>query len=101
MEIETITELIHEHMYDRLNESANLPDGRNVKHNQNLIKKPKWEDSAQYNNSRKPMEFDKRKQRDNRCGQCGILNWTKQHNCPAKGAEFRKCKRKGTVRKKV
>ena len=32
MTIETITDLIHEYMYDRLNDSNNSNDGRNVKH---------------------------------------------------------------------
>ena len=32
MTVETITTLIHEHMYDRLNESYNSNDGREMKH---------------------------------------------------------------------
>ena len=32
MTIETITDLIHEYMYDRLNDSNNSNDGRNIKH---------------------------------------------------------------------
>ena len=32
MQIETITDQIHEYMYDRLNESNNSDDGKNVKH---------------------------------------------------------------------
>ena len=32
MTIETITALIHEHMYDRLNDSNNSNDGREIKH---------------------------------------------------------------------
>ena len=31
MTIETITDLIHEYMYDRINDSNNSNDGRNVK----------------------------------------------------------------------
>ena len=34
MAIETITDLIHQYMYDRLNDSNNSNDGRNVKHAQ-------------------------------------------------------------------
>ena len=39
MTIETITDLIHEYMYDRLNDSNNSNDGRNIKHVQERSKK--------------------------------------------------------------
>ena len=41
MTIETITDLIHEDMYDRLNDSNNSNDGRNIKHVQERSKKNK------------------------------------------------------------
>ena len=44
-------------------------------------------------------ENQRYKQRDNRCGQCGAPNWTRQHICPAKMAECRHCKRKGHYEK--
>ena len=95
MEIETITELINEHMYDRLNESDNSTDGKNMKQTQNPNKKPIWEGKSSYKSQGKQMEYDKQKQRDNLCGQCGIPNWTEQNNCPAIGAECEKSKKKG------
>ena len=39
MTIETITALIHEHKYDRLNESNNSNDGKEIKHVQTTIQK--------------------------------------------------------------
>ena len=44
MTIETITALIHEHMYDRLNESNNSNDGKEIKHVQERPHKRKWTD---------------------------------------------------------
>ena len=44
MIIETITALIHEHMYDRLNESNNLNDGKEIKHVQERPYERKWTD---------------------------------------------------------
>ena len=41
MTIETITDLIPEFMYDRLNDSNNSNDGRNVKHVQGRPQKKK------------------------------------------------------------
>ena len=41
MTIETITDLIHEYMYDRLNDSNISNDGRNIKHSQERPRKRK------------------------------------------------------------
>ena len=42
MTIETITALIHEHMYDRLNDSNISNDGREIKHVQERPYQQKW-----------------------------------------------------------
>ena len=42
MTIETITALIHEHMYDRQNDSNNSNDGKEIKHVQERPYKQKW-----------------------------------------------------------
>ena len=47
MIIETITGLIHENIYDRLNNSNNSNDGRDVKHVQEKPRK-KWSDKSGY-----------------------------------------------------
>ena len=44
MTIETITDLIHEYMYDRLNESNNSNDGKEIQHIQERQYKRKWSD---------------------------------------------------------
>ena len=44
-------------------------------------------------------EYQKQKPKDNRCGQCGAPNWSRQHICAAKTAECRKCKRRGYYEK--
>ena len=44
MTVETITALIHEHMYDRLNDSNNSNDGREIKQVQERPYKRKWTD---------------------------------------------------------
>ena len=43
---ETITDLIHEYMYDRLNESKNLNDGKEIHHIQERQYKQKWSDKS-------------------------------------------------------
>ena len=52
MTIETTTDLLHEHMYDRLNDSNNSNDGRNKKHVQ---EKSRWPEKTSYDkNKRRP-----------------------------------------------
>ena len=53
MIIETITTLIHEHMYDRLNESNNSNDGKEIKHVQERPYKRKWTDKTDQDKLRK------------------------------------------------
>ena len=89
MTIETITTLIHEHMYDRLNDSNNSIDGKTIEHVHERPYKRKWTEKTDQEKLRRP-ENQKYKQRDNRCGQCGAHNWTRKHICPAKTAECRK-----------
>ena len=46
MTIETITDLIHEYMYDRLNDSNNSNDGRGKQHVHERQYKRKWSDKS-------------------------------------------------------
>ena len=99
MTIETITILLHEHMLDRLNDSNNSNDGREIKHVQGRPYKRKCsEDTSQEKAERKPRN-QKFKWSDNQCGQCGVPKWITQHVSPAKTAECRNCKRKGQYEK--
>ena len=91
MTIETITDLLHEYMYDRLNDSNNSNDGRNVKHVQERPQKRKWSKKCSYERNKKRPEYQKQRHRDNRCGQCGTPNWSRQQLCPARTVECRNC----------
>ena len=95
MTIETITELIHEYMYDRLNDSNNSNDRKEIQHVQEGQYKRKWSDKSNYGRPRKKPDYQRIKYKANRCGQCGALNWSRQHNCPAESTECRNCKRRG------
>ena len=93
MTIETITALIHEHMYDRLNDSNKSNDGREIKRTRTATQKKMDRKNRCRQNEK--TGISKTKSKDNRCGQCGAPNWSRQHICPAKSAECRKCKRRG------
>ena len=99
MTIETITDLIHEYMYDRLNDSNNSNDGRDIKHVQERPQKRKWTERPVYERNKRRPDCHKERHKDNRCGQCGALNWTRQHICPAKSVECRNCKKRGHYEK--
>ena len=99
MTIETITDLIHEYMYDRLNDSNNSNDGRNIKHVQERPRKRKWSEKTSYDKNKKRPEYQKPRYKDNRCGQCGAPNWSRQHICPAKSVDCRNCKKRGHYEK--
>ena len=99
MTIETITDIIHEYMYDRLKDSNNSNDGKNIKHVQERPQKRKWLEKSSYERNKKRTEYQRSKYKDNRCGQCGTPNWSRQHICPARTVECRNCKKKGHYEK--
>ena len=99
MTIEAITDLIHENMYDRLNESKNSNDGRGIQHIQERQYKRKWSDKSEYERPRKKLDSQKPHHKDNRCGQCGAPNWSRMNTCPAKSAESGNYKRRGHYEK--
>ena len=99
MTIEKITDLIHEYMYDRLNDSNNSNDGRNIKHVQERPRKRKWSEKASYDKNKKRPEYQKPRYKDNRCGQCGAPNWSRQQKCPSKSVDCRNCKKRGHYEK--
>ena len=76
MTIETITALIHEHMYDRLNESNNSNDGKEIKHVHHMERpyKRKWTDKTDQDKSKRRPENQRYKRRDNRCGKCTLTS---------------------------
>ena len=75
MTIETITTLIHEHIYDQIiNESNHSNDGKQIRHVQERPYKRKWTDKTDQDKSKRRPKNQRYKQRDNRCGQCGAPN---------------------------
>ena len=83
--LNTITALLHEHMYDQLN------DGKESKQVQERPYKRNWTDKSDTERSKKRPDYQKQKQRHNRCGQGGAPKLSRQHVFPAKMAECRKC----------
>ena len=81
-------------MYDRLNDSNNSNDGRDVKHSQERPQKRKRPEKS----SKEKKEDRTTTKRDKKTtvvdnAECRAPNWTTQHICSAKSAECRKCKR--------
>ena len=72
---------------NRLNDSNNSNNAKNIKHLQERPRK-KWSEKSSYD-----------KNKDNRCGQCGTPNWSRQHISPARSVECRNCKKKGHYEK--
>ena len=99
MTIETITDLIHEYMYDRLNNSNNSNDELDVKHVQKRPQKRKWPEKSSYERNKRRPDYNRERCKDNRCGQCGAPNWTRQYIRPAKSRECRNCKKRGHYEK--
>ena len=48
---------------------------------------------------KKRPEYQMKRPKDNRCGQCRAPNWSRQHICPAKTAQCRNCERRGHYEK--
>ena len=59
--VETITVLIHEHMYDRINDSNHSNDRREIKHLQKRPYKRKWMDKPDAERTKKRPEYQKQK----------------------------------------
>ena len=62
--IETITTLIHEHIYDRLNGSNHSNDGKEIKHVQERPYKRKWTDKTDQDKLKRRPENQRYKQRN-------------------------------------
>ena len=99
MTIETKVDLIHEYMYDRLNDSTNSYDELDVKHVQERPQKRKWPEKSSYDRNKRRPDYNKESYKDNRCGQCAAPNRTREHICPSKSVECRDCKKRGHYEK--
>ena len=72
MSVEAITDIIHDYMYEKINESRDSEEETKIKHvdRKKYYQKPEKE---------KPNKFRKVD-----CIRCGAPNWCKQHDCSAK-----------------
>ena len=81
MSVEAITEAIHEYMYEKLNESPETDEDKKIRHVEK--RKLKYGKEHTERNPKTARRLD--------CNRCGAPNWSKQHECPAKGKKCAKC----------
>ena len=72
MSIEAITDAIHENMYEKLNESPETEEEKKIRH---VDKRKVTKNEEQTERYPKTRRLDS--------NNCGALNWSKQHECPA------------------
>ena len=84
MSIEAITEALHEYMYEKLNDSPETEKEKKIRY----LNKRKTRNTKDL--SEKPTKFKKVD-----CNRCGAPNWSRQHECPAKGKKCMKCEKIG------
>ena len=79
MSVEAITDAILEYTYDKLNDSPETEEEKKIRYlNKRKIKPTKEPE--------KPTKFKKVD-----CNRCGAPNWSRQHECPARGKKCAKC----------
>ena len=76
MLVEAITDTIHEHKYQNMNESRDSEEETKMKH---VDRKRNYQ-------KEKPNKFKKVD-----CIRCGAPNWSKQHDCPVKTKKCLNC----------
>ena len=86
MSIEAITDAIHEYMYEKLNESPETEEEKKIRH----VDKRKLA-----KNKEQTERYPKTRRLD--CNKCGASNWSKQHECPARGKKCAKCGKLGSI----
>ena len=80
MSVEAITDAIHEYMYEKLNDSPETEEEKKIRYankRKTKITKEQPEKPANF----KKIDFNR----------CGALNWSRQHECPARGKTCGKC----------
>ena len=80
MSVEATTDAIHEYMYEKLNDSPETEEEKKIRY----INKRKTK--ATKEQLEKPAKFKKID-----CNRCGAPNWSRQHECPARGKKCAKC----------
>ena len=79
MSVEAITDAIHEYMYEKLNDSPETEE-KKIRH----VNKRKTKITKEQ--PKRPAKFKKID-----CNRCGSPNWSRQHECPARGKKCGKC----------
>ena len=84
MSVEAINDALHEHMYEKLNDSPETEEEKKIRYlNERKAKSFKEQTD-------KPIKFKKMD-----CNKCGAPNWSRQHECPARGKKCAKCEKIG------
>ena len=78
--VETITDTLHEYMYEKLNDSPETEEEKKICH----LNKRKTRTNKETGD--KPAKFKKID-----CIRCGAPNWSRQRECPARGKKCAKC----------
>ena len=84
MSIEAITDAIHEYMYEKLIDSPETEEEKKIRH---VDKRKITKNKEQTEPYLKTRRLD--------CKKCGAPNWSKQHECPARGNKCEKCGKLG------
>ena len=84
MSSEAITEALHEYMYEKLTDSPETEEEKKIRY----LKKRKTKSTKDL-----LEKLTKIKKVD--CIRCGAPNWSRQHECPARGKKCAKCERIG------
>ena len=84
MSVEAITEALHEHMYEKLNDSPKTEEEKKIRY---LNKRKAKSHKEQTDKPTKFKEMD--------CNRCGAPNWSRQHACPARGKKRAICEKIG------
>ena len=88
MSVEAITDAIHEYMYEKLNDSPETEEEKKILYLNRRKTRPTKE---------QPDKLNKVKKID--CNRCGAPNWSRQHECPARGKKCAKCGKIGHIAK--
>ena len=84
MSVEAITEALHEHMYEKLNDSSETKEEKKIRYlNKRKLKSHKEQMD-------KPTKFKKMD-----CNRCRAPNWSRQHECLARGKKCAKFEKIG------
>ena len=80
MSVEAITDAIREYSFEKLNDSPETEEEKKIRY----VNKRKTKITKEQ--PEKPENFKKID-----CNRCGAPNWSRQHECPARGKKCAKC----------